>query len=79
MRCKSKKERRGRGMPSRGTVTLSKDALIDVTVESINMGVKVNELVNSIITDTNWKDSMGNLKFVIMERRKLKREESDVP
>lgn len=65
-------------MPSRGTVTLSKDALIEVSVESIKMEVKVNELVNSIITDTNWKDSVGNLRSVIMERRKLKREESDV-
>lgn len=66
-------------MPSRGTVTLSKGALIEVTVESINMGVKVNELVNSIITDTNWKDSVGNLQSVIMEGRRLKREESDAP
>lgn len=62
-------------VPSQRTVTLSKEALIEVSVESIKMEVKVHELVDAIIVSTSWKQFAPNLRSVIMENRKARMEE----
>lgn len=66
-------------MPSQRTVTLSKGALIELSIESIKMDVKVNELVNAIVLNTDWKESVGALRSTIMQSRERKKEESDAP
>lgn len=48
-------------MPSQRTVTLSKEALIKLSVAAIENDCKVKELCDSIICNTNWEREAARL------------------
>lgn len=64
-------------MPGQRTVSLSKAAVIELSVESIKMDVRINELVNAIILKTDWKEEVEDLRAAIMKSRAQRKEESD--